>query len=286
MIRSMTAYAQVEGDTALGRVTVELRSVNHRYLEMTLRLPEELRALESVLRERVTQQVARGKLDLTLRLRAAARGGELRLNEPYLKQLSELSRHLSAGFPELVVDFSELLRMPGVVESAEPDQAALSKAVLDLLDQGLDAQLQARQREGARLAQAIVERLDGIAAQVSAVRAMMPELRIQQRGRIDALLAELRTASDPQRIEKELVAQLLRMDVDEELDRLDVHIAEVRRVLTLDEPVGRRLDFLLQEFNREANTLGSKSCDPRTSNASIELKVLIEQVREQVQNIE
>ena len=176
--------------------------------------------------------------------------------------------------------------MPGVVESAEPDQAALSQAVLDLLDQGLDAQLQARRREGARLAQAIAERLDGIAAQVAAVRALMPELRIQQRGRIDALLAELRAASDPQRIEKELVAQLLRMDVDEELDRLDVHLAEVRRVLTLDEPVGRRLDFLLQEFNREANTLGSKSFDPRTSNASIELKVLIEQVREQVQNIE
>ena len=286
MIRSMTAYAQVEGDTVLGRTAVELRGVNHRYLELALRLPDELRVLEGAVRERVAQRVARGKLDLNLRLRAAARGPELRPNEPYLRQLSELSLHLSARFPELVVDFCELLRMPGVLESVEPDQAALAQAILGLLDQALDALLAARRREGERLEQAIAERLDAIAAQVAVVRALMPELRAQQRARIDALLAELRAASDPQRIEKELVVQLLRMDVDEELDRLDAHVAEARRVLALDEPVGRRLDFLLQEFNREANTLGSKSVDVRTSNASIELKVLIEQVREQVQNIE
>lgn len=287
MIRSMTAYAQVEGDTPLGRLAVELRGVNHRYLELGLRLPDELRAQEGALRERATQRIARGKLDLTLRLRGTTHGApELRLNEAYLKQLSDLSMHMSARFPDLLVDFSELLRMPGVIESSEPDQAALTQAVLALLDQALDALLDARQREGARLAQAMLERLDAIAAQVAAVRALMPEIRTRQRARIDTLLAELRDASEPQRIEKELVAQLLRMDVDEELDRLDVHLAEARRVLALDEPVGRRLDFLLQEFNREANTLGSKSVDVRTSNASIELKVLIEQVREQVQNIE
>ncbi|MHB1616340.1 MAG: YicC/YloC family endoribonuclease [Metallibacterium sp.] len=266
---------------------MELRGVNHRYLELGLRLPDELRAQEGALRERATQRIARGKLDLTLRLRGAAHGApELRLNEPYLKQLSDLSMHMSARFPDLLVDFSELLRMPGVIDSSEPDQVALTQAVLALLDQALDALLDARQREGARLAQAMFERLDAIAAQVAAVRSVMPEIRTRQRARIDTLLAELRDASEPQRIEKELVAQLLRMDVDEELDRLDVHLAEARRVLALDEPVGRRLDFLLQEFNREANTLGSKSVDVRTSNASIELKVLIEQVREQVQNIE
>ena len=287
MIRSMTAYAQVEGETPLGRVAVELRGVNHRYLELGLRLPDELLAQEGALRERATQRIARGKLDLTLRLRGAAQAmPDLRLNEPYLKQLADLSMHMSARFPDLLVDFSELLRMPGVIETREPDQLALTETVLALLDQALDGLLDARQREGARLAQTMLERLDAIAAQVAAVRALMPDIRTRQRARIDSLLAELRDASEPQRIEKELVAQLLRMDVDEELDRLDVHLAEARRVLALDEPVGRRLDFLLQEFNREANTLGSKSVDVRTSNASIELKVLIEQVREQVQNIE
>ncbi len=286
MIRSMTAYAQVEGDTPLGRVAIEVRSINHRYLEVAQRLPDELRMLESALRERIAQRVARGKLDVVVRLRAVARGPELRLNEVYLKQLSELSLHLSARFPELVVDFTDLLRMPGVVEAAEVEPAALSEAVQGLLDQAIDNLIEAREREGSRLANAIVERLDAMAAQVAGVRVAMPELRSLQRGRVDGLLAELRDVADAQRIEKELVAQLLRMDVDEELDRLDAHLLEARRVLALDEPIGRRFDFLLQEFNREANTLGSKSTDPRTSNASIELKVLIEQVREQVQNIE
>ena len=282
----MTAYAQVEGDTPLGRVAIEVRSINHRYLEVAQRLPDELRMLESALRERIAQRVARGKLDVVVRLRAVARGPELRLNEVYLKQLSELSLHLSARFPELVVDFTDLLRMPGVVEAAEVEPAALSEAVQGLLDQAIDNLIEAREREGSRLANAIVERLDAMAAQVAGVRVAMPELRSLQRGRVDGLLAELRDVADAQRIEKELVAQLLRMDVDEELDRLDAHLLEARRVLALDEPIGRRFDFLLQEFNREANTLGSKSTDPRTSNASIELKVLIEQVREQVQNIE
>ncbi len=286
MIRSMTAYAQVEGDTPLGRVAIEVRSINHRYLEVAQRLPDELRMLESALRERIAQRVARGKLDVVVRLRAVARGPELRLNEVYLKQLSELSLHLSARFPELVVDFTDLLRMPGVVEAAEVEPAALSEAVQGLLDQAIDNLIEAREREGSRLANAIVERLDAMAAQVAGVRVAMPELRSVQRGRVEPLLAELRDVADAQRIEKELVAQLLRMDVDEELDRLDAHLLEARRVLALDEPIGRRFDFLLQEFNREANTLGSKSTDPRTSNASIELKVLIEQVREQVQNIE
>jgi len=286
MVRSMTAYAQLEGDSAPGRLAIELRSVNHRFLELALRLPEELRMLEGALRERVTQRVARGKIDLTLRLRASHAGGELRVNDAYMRQLSELALHLSAKFPELVVDFTELLRVPGLFETGEPDAEALQRDVLALLDGALQALAAARAREGARLAQAIGERMDGIAAQVAALRALMPELRAQQRSRIETLLAELRDATDAQRIEKELVAQLLRMDVDEELDRLDAHIAEARRVLALDEPVGRRLDFLLQEFNREANTLGSKSQDTRSSNACIEMKVLIEQAREQVQNLE
>ena len=288
MIRSMTAYASAEADSPLGRLALELRTVNHRYLEVSLRLPEELRAFESALRDRIAQRLARGKVDVALRLRAGNGGGAraLRLNEAYLRQLADSALHLSGQFPELSVEFTELLRLPGVVEQVEPDQQALGAALLALADRALTALGAAREREGAHLGEVMSERLLGIAAQVAAVRAAMPEIRAAQRGKLDALLAEIKDAADPARIEKELVAQLLRLDVDEELDRLDAHVAEARRVLALSEPVGRRLDFLLQVFNREANTLGSKSVDPRNTQAAVELKVLIEQIREQVQNIE
>ena len=288
MIRSMTAYASAEADSPLGRLTLELRTVNHRYLEVSLRLPEELRAFEGALRERIAQRLARGKVDVALRLRSGSGSGAraLRLNEAYLRQLADSALHLSGRFPELSVEFTELLRLPGVVEQVEPDQQELGSALLVLADRALTELGVAREREGAHLGEAIGERLQGIAAQVAAVRVAMPGIRAAQRGKLDALLAEIRDAADPARIEKELVAQLLRLDVDEELDRLDAHVAEAQRVLALSEPVGRRLDFLLQEFNREANTLGSKSIDPRSTQAAVELKVLIEQIREQVQNIE
>ncbi len=288
MIRSMTAYASAESDSPLGRLTLELRTVNHRYLEVSLRLPEELRAFEGALRERIAQRLARGKVDVALRLRSGSGSGAraLRLNEAYLRQLADSALHLSGRFPELSVEFTELLRLPGVVEQVEPDQQELGSALLALADRALTELGVAREREGAHLGEVMGERLQGIAAQVAAVRAAMPGIRAAQRGKLDALLAEVRDAADPARLEKELVAQLLRLDVDEELDRLDAHVAEAQRVLALSEPVGRRLDFLLQEFNREANTLGSKSVDPRSTQAAVELKVLIEQIREQVQNIE
>ncbi len=288
MIRSMTAYASAESDSPLGRLTLELRTVNHRYLEVSLRLPEELRAFEGALRERIAQRLARGKVDVALRLRSGSGSGAraLRLNDAYLRQLADSALHLSGRFPELSVEFTELLRLPGVVEQVEPDQQELGSALLALADRALTELGVAREREGAHLGEVMGERLQGIAAQVAAVRAAMPGIRAAQRGKLDALLAEVRDAADPARIEKELVAQLLRLDVDEELDRLDAHVAEAQRVLALSEPVGRRLDFLLQEFNREANTLGSKSVDPRSTQAAVELKVLIEQIREQVQNIE
>lgn len=288
MIRSMTAYASADADSPLGRLTLELRTVNHRYLEVSLRLPEELRAFEGALRDRIAQRLARGKVDVALRLRPGNGGGTraLRLNEAYLRQLADSALHLSGRFPELSVEFTELLRLPGVVEQVEPDQQELGSVLLALADRALAELGAAREREGAHLGEVMSERLQGIAAQVAAVRAAMPGIRAAQRGKLDALLAEVRDAADPTRIEKELVAQLLRLDVDEELDRLDAHVAEAHRVLALSEPVGRRLDFLLQEFNREANTLGSKSVDPRSTQAAVELKVLIEQIREQVQNIE
>jgi len=289
MIRSMTAFASAERATRWGTVAAELRSVNHRYLELTVKAPEELRAAEPALRERVAARVQRGKADLTLRFRPdPGAGGELRLNEALLDRLAGLHKRLAGRFPGMRVEFTELLRFPGVVADSGVDAGALQQEVLALADTVLDEFVAAREREGAKLAAAMRERLDGIAGLTRRVREWLPEIRIALRGKLEARLAELKQPLDPGRLEQELVLGLQKLDVDEELDRLDAHVAEARRVLDMDDAgaVGRRLDFLMQEFNREANTLGSKSVDQRTSQVAVELKVLIEQLREQVQNLE
>lgn len=285
-IRSMTAFASGEASTPWGMLACELRSVNHRFLEISPRLPDDLRALEPALRERIAARIQRGKLDVSLRLRPAESGGALQVDRARLAELARLSRELEADFPGLRTDFSQLLQIPGVVRAEGIDPAQLQAEALALLDRVLDGFVEAREREGAKLAQAILERIDGIAAIREQVRECIPAIREGQRTRLQARLADLPQPVDPGRLEQELVLALQKLDVDEELDRLDAHVAEARRVLKLREAVGRRLDFLLQEFNREANTLGSKSVDTRTSAAAIELKVLIDQIREQVQNIE
>lgn len=286
MIRSMTAYATVERATAAGTLTGELRAVNHRFLELGLRLPEELRAIEPALRERVAARVQRGKLDFGLRLRAPEGGGALQLNPAVVAQLSELALDLDARFPKLRTEFTELLQFPGVLQNAGIDAAALHAEALALLDDLLDQFVAAREREGGKLAAVISERVDAIAARAADARALIPQIRASQRAKLEAKLGEISQSADPARLEQELVLWLQKLDVDEELDRLDSHVKEIRRVLAQREPVGRRLDFLLQEFNREANTFGSKSVDVRTTNLAVELKVLIDQIREQVQNIE
>ena len=285
-IRSMTAFASGERATAGGTLGCELRAVNHRFLEIGVRLPEELRALEPTLRERIAARVARGKLDLTMRLRTPEGGDALQLDPRVLGQLSELALDMQARFPALRTEFTELLQFPGVLQSRSVDPAELQAQALALLDQVLGEFVAAREREGGKLALVIGERVDGIARIAGEVRTLMPVIGAGQRQKLEARLADLRQPADPGRLEQELVLWLQKLDVDEELDRLDSHIAEIRRVLKQNEPVGRRLDFLLQEFNREANTLGSKSVDARTSAAAVELKVLIDQVREQIQNIE
>ncbi|PWK81884.1 YicC/YloC family endoribonuclease [Fulvimonas soli] len=286
MIRSMTAYASAESTSPAGALTCELRTVNHRYLELAPRLPDDLRAFEGVLRERVAARLSRGKVDLTVRLRGEARGDALQLDGTLLARLAELNLDLAARFPNLATQFTELLRFPGVLRQAEVDAEAQQAALLAVLDRALDALAATREREGAKLAAILHEKLDAIERIVAQVRGWMPEIRAALRARLEARLAELKQPADPGRLEQELVLQITRSDVDEELDRLATHVAETRRVLGLAEPVGRRLDFLMQEFNREANTLGSKSVDARTTNAAVELKVLIEQMREQVQNLE
>lgn len=285
MIRSMTAYASAEAVTPAGALTCELRTVNHRYLEISPRLPEDLRSFEPALRERIATRLSRGKVDVIVR-RGESRGESLQIDSTMITRLSELASNLESRFPRMQIEFTELLRFPGVLQHAEVDQEAQQTALLAVLDRALDALAATREREGAKLGEILHERLDGIERIVGDVRGWMPEIRVALRARLESRLADLKQPADPGRLEQELVLQVTRSDVDEELDRLSTHISETRRVLGLKEPVGRRLDFLMQEFNREANTLGSKSVDARSTNAAVELKVLIEQMREQVQNIE
>jgi uncharacterized protein (TIGR00255 family) len=287
MIRSMTAFAACERAATGGQLSCELRAVNHRFLELSVRAPEELRPAEAAFRERVAKKVSRGKVDLSFRLRPSAGGRVgLAVNDELVEQLALLSRRLHPKFPDLKIDFVELLRYPGVIEEAELDQAGLQAEAMALLDQTLAEFSAAREREGANLAAVMHERIDGIERIAGQVKQWLPEIRLALRAKLDSKLADLKLPLDPGRLEQEVVLNLQKIDVDEELDRLASHVAEARRVFALPEAVGRRLDFLMQEFNREANTLGSKSVDARTTQAAVELKVLIEQLREQVQNLE
>lgn len=288
MIRSMTAFALRERTTAWGVLSAELRAVNHRYLEFSLRAPEDLRAMEPVIRQHVAGRVQRGKLEMSLRLKPSTHGDArvLQFNEALLERLAEAAHAQAARFPNLRVQFTDLLAWPGVIEQDVPDPDGLQAETLALVDDVIDEFRRAREREGAKLSEALRERLDGIEALCGRVRDWLPQIRAGLRGRLETRFAELALELEPGRLEQEFVLWLQKLDVDEELDRLATHIVEARRVLELDEAVGRRLDFLMQEFNREANTLGSKSVDARTSQAAVELKVLIEQMREQVQNLE
>jgi uncharacterized protein (TIGR00255 family) len=288
MVRSMTAFARQECELETGALSWEVRSLNHRYLEISLRLPEELRALEGAVRERVNARLGRGKLDCSCRFRPSASvTAPVEINPENLQRLLAACRTVGAQLAEsALLNPLDLLRWPGVVHEVQPDLAPLHQATLELLDRTLDELVEARAREGETIGQVLLARCDAMAAQVVKVRALLPDIRAALRRKMEARLAELDVAADPGRLEQELVLQLQKIDVDEELDRLDSHLGEVRRVLAAREPVGRRLDFLMQELNREANTLGSKSVAVESTGVAVELKVLIEQMREQVQNVE
>ena len=288
MIRSMTAFARASGEQAGAELTWELRSVNHRYLEAFVRLPEELRAMEPLVRERVTARLGRGKLECVLRCSwAPAQATVLEIDKPRLKAVLDACREIETRSSEVTSPgVMELLRWPGVVREPEPDTGAAQQHALDLLDEALDELVATREREGEQIKGLLGVRLEGIDTQVAKARARLPEVQQKMRTKMETKLADLAAKADNDRLEQELVILAQKLDIDEELDRLDGHVAETRRVLERDEPVGRRLDFLMQEFNREANTLGSKSADGETTAVSVELKVLIEQMREQVQNVE
>jgi len=288
MILSMTAFGHASGKTEAGVLTWEVRSVNHRYLEVGLRLPEELRAIETDVRQLIGERLGRGKVDCQLRLQGAAESGEnLEVDMARVDRLAAISnqvaKHLHSDQGLRVAD---IMRWPGVLRAPEMDPEALARAALDLLGVALDELLATRRREGERISEMISQRLKSAAGIAGEVRTLMPEIRATYRQRVEEKLQEFQEKLDPQRLEQEIVLFAQKADVDEELDRLLAHLDEVGSQLTKQGPVGRRLDFLMQELNREANTLGSKAVDLRMTNASVELKVLIEQMREQVQNIE
>lgn len=288
MIYSMTGFAVAQRDTAAGTLMVELRSVNHRYLELHLRLDDTLRAFEPQLRESIAAKLGRGKVECRASL--VAKSGEsakAELSETMLAKLAQLSDAAQKHFPQSrPLSVPDILRWPGVLvtDGVEPD--ALAPDLFAALDQCLAELSASREREGAKLTAIMLDRVTQMETLVAKVRPMLPALLKAYQDKLAAKLNEVLQSADDARIHQELALYAQKIDVDEELGRLTTHLQEVRRILTAGGAVGKRLDFLMQELNREANTLGSKSVSTETSQASMEFKVLIEQIREQVQNIE
>jgi uncharacterized protein (TIGR00255 family) len=288
MIRSMTAFARSEEQYDGWMITWELRSVNHRFLDTTLRLPETLRSLEGTLREKITAAVSRGKVEGSLKFQSKLGGtADIALNLPVVDRLLTVAKELQTRMnADTGPKLSDILRWPGVIAEAEPDLDQLKSAVSTGLERALAELVATRCREGERIQEMIVQRCQGITALVKQARGRRPEVRSKLREKWLARLSELAVEPDMDRLEQEMAMLAQRLDVDEELDRLDAHISEIDDVLTRSEPVGRRLDFLMQELHRETNTLAAKSGDTETTRMTVELKVLIEQMREQIQNIE
>ena len=285
MVASMTAFARLEDSGEWGHAVWEIRTVNHRYLDISIRLPEELRALETSVREQVSIKLKRGKVECNLRYDSDSATGDISINAG----LAEKIIHAARGLPiegSAPIDPLDVLRWPGVIDKISPDLERLSNPVISLLDKALENIFHNRHREGEQIEQMITKRCDLSLHQLRQIRDKVPEIIAIMRERHLARVQELGIELDNGRLEQEIALLSQKLDVAEELDRMETHINEVKRILTGTEPIGRRLDFLMQEMNREANTLGSKSAHIDTSNASIELKVLIEQMREQIQNIE
>ena len=287
MIHSMTAFARTEQASDHGTLSWEIRSVNHRYLEPHLRLPEAFRDLEAAVRDALRKGLSRGKVECTLRFAEATTGRPLQVDSDRARQLVDAAETVAALIRQPApLNPLEVLAWPGVLAADSADPQALSRAALELFNQALEELKAGRQREGQELARLINERLDAIAEQTATLRTQVPQMLAAQRQKLLDRCAEMRADLDPQRLEQEMVLLAQKSDVAEELDRLATHVGEVRRVLKSGGAAGRRLDFLMQELNREANTLGSKAIDTRSTQAAVSLKVLIEQMREQVQNIE
>ena len=286
MIHSMTGYARKEFKGDWGTAVWEIRSVNQRYLETYLRLPEQLRGLEPILRERFRKQLERGKVECNLRFESQTNAGQLQINEALAEQLIDSALWVIDRAGQGQLNPLDVLRWPGVMAAPEQDMDELNTRLLAGFDEVLALFVESRQSEGDKLKSVIEQRLDGIEGEVTKVRAFMPQILDWQRQKLIDRLAEAKLELDPTRVEQEIILLAQRIDVAEELDRLGMHIAETRKILKKGGACGRRLDFMMQEFNRESNTLGSKSINAETTQSAVERKVLIEQMREQIQNIE
>ncbi|AVF76081.1 YicC family protein [Vibrio alginolyticus] len=288
MIYSMTAYARKEVKGDWGSAVWEIRSVNQRYLETYFRMPEQFRGLEPVLRERFRKRLARGKVECNLRFEAnPAAKGELSINEALASQVIKAAEQVMHMTGELSrINPFQVMQWPGVMETPEQDMDAVNKVLLEAFDGAMDEFIEARAREGENMKALIEQRLNAISAEVVKVRARMPEILEWQRERLFSKFEDAKVELDPSRVEQELILLAQKSDVAEELDRLDSHVKETTNILKKGGAVGRRLDFMMQEFNRESNTLASKSISTDITASGVELKVLIEQMREQIQNIE
>lgn len=287
-IHSMTAFSRGEDTQTAGAIIVELRSVNHRYLDCHFKLPDELRVLEPRLREALAKHLNRGKIDCSIKLQDdTAEMAALGLNHALLSRVLDASALIAARLEHSApIDPLAVLHYPGVVQAPSLDSDARQASALTAFHVALAALLTSRAQEGEQLASLVQQRLDAILRETTAVRGHLPLLQIRLRERLQQRLLTLDVAADSGRLEQELVYLAQKSDVEEELDRLETHVEAVRQALATGGPCGRRLDFLMQELNREANTLSSKSTDAGLSASAVELKVLIEQMREQVQNIE
>lgn len=287
MIQSMTAYARIEHKAQWGTASWEIRSVNQRYLETYLRLPEQFRSFEPVLRDRLRKRLSRGKVEVNLRYELADNSNnELKLNQGLAKQLLDAASWLKQEAGQGEVSLTDILRWPGVISSSEQDMDAIGAELLTAFDLAIDQFIEARGREGTAIKDMLLSRLDGVSEQIAIVREHMPKVMEYQRDKLTNRLAEIKGELDPARIEQEMILLAQKQDVAEEMDRLEAHVNEARRILKKGGSEGRRLDFMMQEFNRESNTLASKSISTEITAAAVELKVLIEQMREQIQNIE
>jgi uncharacterized protein (TIGR00255 family) len=286
----MTAFAHQTIQLPWGAMTWEIRSVNHRYLEPGFKLPESLRRIENEIREQLRHDLTRGKVECNLRIQAgpADQKKTITLDEPLLAELINASKTIQQQLPQPTPSLNalELLQWPGIIINEQPDSDQLCQEALKIFKSTLKQLQESRQREGAQLKTFIEQRLNAITQITQDIRQQLPIILQQQKQKLQQRLNDIIANFDSDRLEQEMVMLAQKADIDEELDRLDAHINEARRVLSKGGPCGRRLDFLMQEFNREANTLSSKSIVSNTSQAAVELKVLIEQMREQIQNIE
>tara|TARA_R110002074_G_scaffold145034_1_gene293173 strand:- start:45324 stop:46178 length:855 start_codon:yes stop_codon:yes gene_type:complete len=284
----MTAFASCEAEVDGYTLIWELRSVNHRYLDVSPRLPEAFRSIEAPVREAVAKHLKRGKLDCNLFFRKEKQGEEpIEINESRLNQLLNAASKIESGMNKFqAISPLDILRWPGIQSEIRENLEPAHERAISLLNEALEQLVEMREREGANITEMVESRCELIYKQMVLAKNRLPEVQQQLREKLQKKINDLIAEPEQARLEQELVYFLQKMDVEEELDRLDSHVKEVRRILKQTEPVGRRLDFLMQELNREANTLGSKSADIQTTNVSVELKVLIEQMREQIQNIE